>query len=145
MSSSIWLKASLTTELTPAGKPEHYAPISIQNGKGKNNLSIKMCWQQETTERQDLFPTHRVTARLKCSSKKMEASTAWLAGKSWYFKEAVYNPGISPPPPVWIDFSLIYWVVLAPWNNIIKFKKKTQAKIKQERGWYPNPRTPFLT
>lgn len=76
ISSSIWLKASLTTELTPAGKPEHYALISIQNGKGKNNLSIKMGWQQENTERQDLFPTHRVTARLKYSSKKMEASAA---------------------------------------------------------------------
>lgn len=54
------VKASSTTELTTAGKPEHYVLISIQNGKEKNNLNIKTCWQQENTKRQDLFPTHRV-------------------------------------------------------------------------------------
>lgn len=54
------VKVSSTTELTTAGKPEHYVLISIQNGNEKNNLNIKTCWQQENTKRQDLFPTHRV-------------------------------------------------------------------------------------
>lgn len=54
------VKASLMTELTTAGKPEHCVPFNIRNGDEKNNFNIKRCWQQENTKRQDLFPTHRV-------------------------------------------------------------------------------------
>lgn len=69
----------------------------------------------------------------------MEASSAWFAGRTWCFKEAVYNPGNSPR--LFLCWLILVWfiVLLGPSNQ-----RRDTSENKITRSSYSPPRKSFL-
>lgn len=69
----------------------------------------------------------------------MEASSAWFAGRTWCFKEAVYNPGNSPR--LFLCWLILVWfIALLGLSN----QRRDTSENKITRSSYSHPRKYFL-